>query len=84
MQHDDLSTRVTTLVRSALGLDDSFRLDASTPLLGAMPEVDSMTLVTMLTALEQEFGFVIEDDEVDAALFASVGSLIDFVAAKAN
>ena len=84
MQHDELSTRVTALVRAALGLDDSFRLDPSTALLGAMPEVDSMTLVTMLTALEREFDFVIEDDEVDAELFASVGSLIDFVAAKAN
>ena len=82
MQHEELSTRVTALVRTALGLDDSIRLDATTALLGAMPEVDSMTLVTMLTALEQEFGFVIEDDEVDAALFNSVGSLIDFVAAK--
>ena len=34
--------------------------------------------------LEERFGFTIHDDEIDGAVFATVGSLIDFVSAKAG
>ena len=54
----------------------------STPLLGAMPELDSMAVVALLTSLEDRFGFSVDDDEVDGATFATVGSLIDFVEQK--
>ncbi len=50
-----------------------------TPLLGAIPELDSMAVVAMITTLEERFGFSIEDDEIDGATFATLGSLIDFV-----
>jgi acyl carrier protein len=55
---------------------------ASTPLLGAIPELDSMAVVAVLTSLEERFGFVVADDEVDGSTFATVGSLVDFVEAK--
>lgn len=50
-----------------------------TPLLGALPELDSMAVVSLITALEEHFGIVLPDDELDAAVFATVGSLSDFV-----
>ncbi len=50
-----------------------------TPLLGAIPELDSMAVVAVITTLEDRFGFSIEDDEIEGATFATVGSLIDFV-----
>jgi acyl carrier protein len=53
-----------------------------TPLLGAIPELDSMAVVAMITTLEERFGFVIEDDEIDGATFATLGSLVDFVQGK--
>ncbi|MFN4149148.1 MAG: acyl carrier protein [Rhodocyclaceae bacterium] len=55
---------------------------ADTPLLGAIPELDSMAVVGVLTALEERFGFTVEDDEIDGSTFATVGSLVGFVAAK--
>jgi acyl carrier protein len=55
---------------------------AGTPLLGAIPELDSMAVVGVLTALEERFGFVVEDDEIDGSTFATVGSLVEFVDAK--
>ncbi len=55
-----------------------------TPLLGAVPELDSMAVVTLITSLEERFGIAIDDDEIDGATFATVGSLADFVAAKAG
>ena len=53
-----------------------------TPLLGAIPELDSMAVVTLITTLEERMGIMVDDDEIDGATFASVGSLADFVAGK--
>jgi acyl carrier protein len=54
----------------------------NTNLLGAIPELDSMAVVSLLTTLEERFGLMIDDDEVDGATFATVGSLVDFVESK--
>jgi len=54
----------------------------NTPLLGSLPELDSMAVAWIVAALEEELEIVIEDDEVSAEIFATVGSLVDFVAAK--
>lgn len=53
-----------------------------TPLLGAIPELDSMAVVGLITTLEERFGIVVDDDDIDGQTFASVGALSDFVAGK--
>ena len=53
-----------------------------TPLMGAIPELDSMAVVTLITTLEAQFGLVVDDDDIDGSTFATVGSLSDFVASK--
>lgn len=61
------------------------RADALTkesPLLGALPELDSMAVVSILTALEDHFGFTVNDDEISAETFATLGSLVAFVESK--
>lgn len=60
----------------------SATFDRDTQLLGALPELDSMAVVSLLTALEEQLGIVVADDEIEGATFATVGSLSDFVAAK--
>ncbi len=57
-------------------------MSAASPLLGAVPELDSMAVVAILTTLEDRFGFIIEDDEMDGSVFATVGSLSGFVERK--
>lgn len=57
-------------------------LTAASPLLGALPELDSMAVVAILTALEDHFGFAIADDEISAETFATLGSLSEFVTRK--
>ena len=57
-------------------------MGAATPLLGAIPELDSMAVVTLITALEEQFGFTVEDDEIGAATFETLGSLASFVEQK--
>lgn len=56
----------------------------SSPLLGAIPEFDSMAVVSVLTMIEDEFGIVIADDEVSADVFESLGTLMKFVDGKLN
>ena len=53
-----------------------------TPLLGAIPELDSMAVVALITTLEERFEFAMDDDEVDGSTFATVGSLVHFVEQK--
>ena len=55
---------------------------AETSLFGAIAEFDSMAVVTVVTALEERFGIFVEDDEIDADVFATVGSLAAFVDQK--
>lgn len=57
-------------------------LTAQSPLLGALPELDSMAVVTILTALEEHFGFTVNDDEINAETFNTLGSLTEFVDRK--
>ncbi len=57
-------------------------LTLTSPLLGALPELDSMAVVSILTALEEHFGFTIDDDEISADTFATLGSLVEFVELK--
>ena len=58
------------------------RLDAKSPLMGSVPELDSMAVIGVITALEEHFGIAVEDDEISARHFATVGTLAMFVQQK--
>lgn len=53
-------------------------------LLGELPELDSMAVVTIITALEDRYGFMVDDDEISAETFETLGSLARFVEYKVN
>ena len=72
--------RLLEQVLSLNGRSGTFTLE--TPLLGSIPELDSMAVVTLITTLEEQFGLVVDDDDIDGSTFATVGSLSDFVASK--
>ncbi len=57
-------------------------LESSTGLFGSIPEFDSVAVVTVLTALEDRFGILIEDDDISAETFETVGKLTAFVDQK--
>ncbi|MFI7607395.1 acyl carrier protein [Micromonospora sp. NPDC049366] len=74
---------VKSVVVETLGIEDrADTLDASTVLLGDLPELDSMAVVELVVALEQRFDIEIDGDEVTADLFETLGGLADFVSAK--
>ena len=79
----DVDIEVVKVLREALNLQGAgARLASASPLLGAIPELDSMAVVTVITMLEERFGFSVADDEIDGSIFATVGSLADFVKSK--
>lgn len=57
-------------------------LTEQSALLGSIPEFDSMAVVNLITALEEHFGIVVDDDEISASTFETLGSLTAFVQEK--
>lgn len=80
MNIDQEVRRILDEVLSLSGRATTYTRD--TALLGAIPELDSMAVVSLLTALEERLGVIVDDDEIDGSTFATLGSLVDFVAGK--
>jgi acyl carrier protein len=51
-------------------------------LLGNLAELDSIGVVNVITLIEEQLGCVIEDDEINAEVFETLGSLVDFIQSK--
>jgi acyl carrier protein len=74
---------IREIVTDTLGLGErGAGLTAESPLLGAIPELDSMAVINLITALEEHYGFSIADDEISADVFQTLGSLAALVGRK--
>lgn len=74
---------VLQLLDEALSLRGrSARFTRETGLLGALPELDSMAMLSLITGLGDRFNIAIDDDELHADIFLTVGSIADFVQSK--
>lgn len=78
----DYEIVVKNMLVAATAREDIVGMDRSAPLLGHIAELDSMAIVTFFTAMEEDHGVFIDDDEVSAELFETLGSLIDFTEQK--
>jgi acyl carrier protein len=56
--------------------------DESTALFGSLPEFDSMAVVTVVAGLEERFDIEIDDDDITAEIFESVGTLTRLIQEK--
>ena len=83
MNEKDIQADLLALLESNLGLPaGSIMVHPDTLLLGAIPELDSMSVVNFLISLEENYGIMIHDDEIDAAIFEKVGNLAQFLKSK--
>jgi acyl carrier protein len=74
---------VKAVVVSTLGLEArADTLDGATPLLGSVPELDSMAVLELVAALEGRFGIRFEDQDLTGDVFETIGSLAGFVDSK--
>ena len=81
---EEAEQTLRSLLTEVLGLPPErvAAFDEQTELFGALPEFDSMAVAEVLTGLEERFGILIEDADVDAEDFASFGTLLAFVRRK--
>jgi acyl carrier protein len=79
----NITQAIVRILDECLNLNGrSAAFSRDTPLLGALPELDSMAVLSLITALEDQFGLVVDDDDLNGATFATVGALSDFVRDK--
>lgn len=79
----DIEKELTRVLDDVLSLDGrAASFQVGTPLLGAIPELDSMAVVSLITAMEDRFDIIVDDDDIDGSTFATLGSLTDFVRSK--
>jgi acyl carrier protein len=75
MKHLDT---VKTILGDSLGVPTA-HLRADSMLLGSVPELDSMAVISVIAALEDHFGIAVDDEDICARHFITVGSLTAFV-----
>ena len=74
---------VRNILVETLGIENrAGSLTASTPLFGSLPELDSLAVVELVTALEDRFNIVVDDSEFTGDTFETVGTLAEFVERK--
>jgi len=75
--------QVRDIVSEVLALGPAGQqLRRESALLGSIPELDSMAVVQLIASLEEYFGMQVDDGEISAATFATLGSLADFIEHK--
>jgi acyl carrier protein len=71
---------VKAVLVEVLGVEDrADAIGAATPLLGSMPELDSMAVIELVVALQRRFDIEIDDDDVTAEAFETLGTLAALV-----
>ncbi len=71
------------ILRANLQLGDKAdSLKRETPLMGSFPEFNSLTVVGIVTAIEEQTGCSVSDTEITAELFETVGTLVAFIESK--
>ncbi len=62
--------------------ETTYEMGEQAPLLGAIPELDSMAITGIIAGLEERFDIVFDDEDLDAGAFQTVGTLHDLIASK--
>jgi acyl carrier protein len=78
----DATLRASLTATLGIAAERTADFTRETQLFGALPELDSMAVATLLTDFEDRLGIHIEDDDVDAETFATFGTLCDFLVRK--
>ena len=79
----DVQREVLVVLDEVLSLNGrASKFNRETHLLGAIPELDSMAVVSLIAGLEERFAMAVDDEDIDGDIFATVGSLADFVGGK--
>jgi acyl carrier protein len=71
---------VKSLIGEKLGIADRLdSMDASTKLMGSLPELDSLAVAEVLAGIEERFGFELERADITIDMFETVGTLAAYI-----
>lgn len=80
LSREEIFHRLVSLLKSAVDLVTAIgSLDESTRLLGEGVGLDSIEVLRLVCAIEEEFDFVIDEGELTGSHFETVGSLVTFI-----
>ena len=79
----DVISGIQTVLEETLSLGQrAHQLTPDSELLGAVPELDSQAVLSVLVGIEEHFQIAIDDDDIDAEVFATLGTLAALVESK--
>ena len=77
--------RLRKVLRDMLQIGDrADKLSESSRLFGAIPEFDSVAIISVIMAIEEEFGVKVSDREISSEIFETLGSLNRFISEKSR
>ena len=82
MNRQDIQSCVEAIVREFYPQDDDCVIAENLPVLGPEGVLDSVLGLQLLLKLEERFGIVVTDDEIDGENLASLASISRFVENK--
>ena len=84
MDRAAIDRELKAIIADVLGIDagQAAAMGADSGLFGHLPELDSMAVAGLLTAMEDRLDIVIEDDDVDGEMLETYGGLLSFAEVK--
>jgi acyl carrier protein len=58
------------------------QLEITTQLMGNFPELNSLTVMGIVSGIEEQTGVTVSDQEITAEIFETVGTLVKFIEQK--
>ena len=82
MDREDIQTCVEGIVRELYPQDDGSVITEDLPVLGPEGVLDSVLGLQLLLKIEERFGIVVNDEDIDGENLSSLGSISRFVESK--
>ena len=79
---DEVEQQIARILEGGIVTDAGGPLTADTPLVEEGLNLDSINLLELLVRVEDAFGITIEDEDISAELFTTLGSLAACVQQK--
>lgn len=77
----DIYRLISTVVGGRLSLNE---YSASMPLLGGIPEFDSIAVTNLVMSMEEEYNITVYDDELSESIFLTPERLLEYLRGKVH
>jgi len=82
MPNNEVTSRLTSVLREVVGLSEASLQQKNLALFSARGSIDSVSLLLLVMAIEKQFDIVIDDKDVQPKHFKSLKTLTAFIERK--